>query len=104
MDLGGDNNGNDRSGFNGCFYGSVYGSGNVVGSNSLTDIVTDTTNNGLSSSVKSNTKTTGDGSLCYNNRKYFQNNLTEGSNNEYMVDIKIFMVMDTDIHRACKRP
>lgn len=53
MDLGGDNNGNDRSGFNGCFYGSVYGSGNVVGSNSLTDIVTDTTNNGLSSSVKS---------------------------------------------------
>lgn len=49
-------------------------------------------------------KNTGDGSLCYNSRKYFQNNLTEGSNNEYMVDIKIFMVMDTDIHRACKRP
>ena len=52
--IGGENNnGNDSSGFNGCFYGSLYGGGNAIGSDSLANIVTDTTNNGLSSSVVS---------------------------------------------------
>ncbi len=45
------NNGNDRSGFNGCFYGSLYGGVNAIGSDSLTNIITDTTYNGLFPSV-----------------------------------------------------